>query len=263
MRQVLRIIGFSFLSAVSLETVVAIVDWLARWDWLKAFMTDHPHFATFIRTPFSYLCLIVVGFLFLFAERKLKQPRLIGRYTNSRFVPDLSSATVQMVFDSEAKKPGWDETRFDWDWFLEVQVVNDSETPATIDRVETKVWIGKIWKRKFFDIEYLEDLDRFDMDMALEGVGKHHGKKYVGERYRDVPSLMEKISDIPLEREIGYKGWIHLKIKKANQREVNSGKINVDIKLIDAMQRKHAIHFKRKSDKDWDKNFYVGPKVNK
>jgi hypothetical protein len=155
LRQILRLIGFSFLSAVSLETAVAIVDWLARWDWLKAFMMDHPHFATFIRTPFSYLCLIVAGFLFLFAERTLKQPRLVGRYINSRLMPDLGSATMKTVFDSEAKRPGWDEARFDWDWFLEVQVTNDSETPATIDRVETKVWIGKIWKRKFFDIEYL------------------------------------------------------------------------------------------------------------
>jgi hypothetical protein len=257
MRQTLRILGVGFLSLVSLETTIAIIDWFARWDWLKAFMIDHPHFATAIRTPFSYLFLLVLGYFFLFAERRLKQPRLIGRYANSRIAPDLSSATMQMVFDTENKVPGWDEHRFDWDWFIEAQTVNDSETPTTIDRVAIKVWIGKFWKKRFIEVKHLEDLDDFVMDMARNSEGKTHGKTYIGEHYQPVPSLMEKIRDIPLKQGIGHRGWLHLKVKQVNQREMNGGKIQIDLSLIDALQRPHEIHFKKKSDKDWDKNFYI------
>src|SRR3989442_1778655 len=87
MRQSLRILGFGFLSLVSLETAVAIIDWSARWDWFTKQMVDHPHFAAFIRTPFSYLILILMGFAFLFIERRLKAPTIIGRVTNLHALP--------------------------------------------------------------------------------------------------------------------------------------------------------------------------------
>ena len=79
MRQALRLLGFGFLSLFSLETVVSILDWLGRWDWLTAFLASHPHAAAFVHTPFAYLGFLIVGFLLLWAERKLKLPRIVGR----------------------------------------------------------------------------------------------------------------------------------------------------------------------------------------
>jgi hypothetical protein len=47
------------------------------------------------------------------------------------------------LFDTKAKTPGWDKREFDWDWFIEIKVANDSETPVTIENVEYRLRVGK------------------------------------------------------------------------------------------------------------------------
>jgi hypothetical protein len=246
---------------MSFNALIGVIDWLGRWDWLKAFMLVHPHIAHFLQTPFASLSLLAVGLLVLWAERRIKQPEIRARYTNFRATPDLHSATMKMLFDAEKKRPGWDEHRFDWDWFIEVQMVNDSETRATFDDLKVEVSTGLLWNKRVFQVQHLEDLDSFDMDMLLDGTGKGHGRRVVGERYRPIPSLMEKIKDIPLEQEIGHRGWLHFKIFQANQREMNNRNIRINIWILDAGQREHKLSFKKKDEKSWDKNFYIGRKV--
>ena len=72
---------------------------------------------------------------------------------------------------------------------------------------------------------------------------------------------MGEIKNKPLHQEIGYRGWLHLKVHQVNQREMDSQKIRIDLWLIDAMQRKHELRFRKKDERDWDKNFYIGPAV--
>src|SRR5271170_5191787 len=148
MRRGLRIFGYLLLSLLSADTLIAIIDWLGRWDWLRGTMLGHPHFAAFVKTPFPNLILLILGFSFLWAERRLREPKLIARYTNSRWMPDLHSATMQMLFDSSGATPGWDEHRFDWDWFIEVQMVNDSDTPATVDGIGVSIDFKPKWWSK-------------------------------------------------------------------------------------------------------------------
>jgi hypothetical protein len=110
-------------------------------------MVAHPQIAQFLHTPFPYLILTLFTLISLGAERRLKEPRLVARYVNSRTIPDLHSATMQMWFDTEHKKPGWDEHRFNWDWFIEAQIVNDSDTPTTVDSLQVTVSIKPIESR--------------------------------------------------------------------------------------------------------------------
>jgi len=262
MRQTLRVVGIGFLSLVSLETLVGILDWVARWDWFSSVILNHPHFAVFVRTPFSYLALILMGFAFLWAEREIKEPKLVGRYTNSRTIPDLKTATMKMLFDSERKAPGWDDARCDWDWFVEIQMANASETPTTVDQLKVKITVGPKWgKKRLAEFYHLEDLDRFEIDFHYGGAGKQQNKPHVGERIQPIPSFMERIRDRPLESEINHRGWLHFKVKQISQREINTGEMRLDIWLIDALQRRHKIQFEKNSDRKWESDFYITGKT--
>ena len=66
----------------------------------------------------------------------------MARYTNSRIIPNLHTTTVQTVFDSEQKKPGWDKHEIDWYWFIEVRLGNESDTPITVEDVRGIVRVG-------------------------------------------------------------------------------------------------------------------------
>jgi hypothetical protein len=261
MRKALRIFWITFLSLFSADVFIGFIDWLARWDWLESLMLGHPRMASFIKTPFSSLVLLVLGFAFLAAEKRLKEPRIEARYINSRIVPDLHSTTMNVMFDSDMKTPGWDEHKLDWDWFVEVQLANSAETPTTIDSLKHEIFVGSRWNRQVIRTQYFEDLDKFDMDMGLDRQGNHHGKRHAGSRYQPVPSLMDKIINTPLNQEVGYRGWLHFKVFQVNQRDMNSGKIRINIWLIDAMQRKHEIHFRKKDEQSWDNSFYISPVV--
>lgn len=260
MRGALRVCAYIFAGLLSLSSIIRLIDWLGRWDWLIGFMLAHPVIALIFRSPLPYVMLMAIGLLSLGAERLVKAPNIKARYINFRAIPDLHSATVRMAFESQEKRPGWDLHRFDWDWFVEVQMVNDSEMRATLDRLKVEITLGRRWNRKVFEFKCLDDLDSFDMDMALDGEGKRHGQRVFGERYLPIPSLMSKIKGIPLEQEIGHQGWIHFKVFQVSQREMNDHKIQINIWIVDANQREHKLHFRKRDQKTWDNNFFIGPK---
>jgi len=123
MRQTLQRVGYGFLLLFSIDLVISLLDWAARWEWFNELMARNPHLAAFIRTPFAGVFLLVFGFGCLFAERRLQLPKVIPRYVNSRQLPNLHTTPMKLVFETEAKTPGWDEYKIDWHWLVEVHVV--------------------------------------------------------------------------------------------------------------------------------------------
>ncbi len=261
MRTCLRIIAYLCWGLFSITSLIGLIDWLGRWNWFINFMLIHPHIAAYFRTPFPYIILSVGAVLAMRAEKWLKEPRLVARYTNSRTIPDMHSTTMQVWSDTEHKKPGWEDHLLNWDWFIEAQFANDSDIPTTVDNLAVEVSIKpKTGRKKIFKTQYREDLNEFRMNMVLNGQGEPHGIPFVGDRYRLIPSLIEKIRGVPLIRETSHRGWIHFKIFNVSQREMNSGRLRIDVWLLDAMQRRHTLMFKKKEDQNWDNNFYILPK---
>jgi len=255
-RRILQLVGIFFWSLLSLDIVVGILDWLGRWDWLVSFIGAHPRLASFVRTPFAYLGLLILGFLFLASERFLKQPRLLVRLLNSRTNPDLHTTPVAAVFESQAKTRGWDERKLDWDCFLETQVTNDSDTPTTITRLEARARVKRNWwKSEEVKITHSEDFDGFVIDRGIDVNLK--GVKYSGERYIQIPSLMEKIRNLPLTRGIGHGGWLRFRLPQVSQKDINEGNLRIDFWLVDALGGKHKLEHEKKSEQHWDKNFYI------
>lgn len=256
MRQALRFLGIFFWSLLSLDIVVGILDWLGRWDWLVSFIGAHPRVASIVRTPFAYLGLLILGFLFLASEKFLKQPTLLVRLLNSRTVPDLHTTPVAAVFESQAKTPGWDERKLDWVCFLETQVTNDSDNPTTVTRLEARARVNpKWWKSEEIKITHLEDFSGFVMDRGMDVNLK--GVAYSGDRYVQLPSLMEKIRNVALTRGIGHSGWLRFRLPQVSQKDINEGKVRIDFCLVDALGGKHKLDHKKKSEQQWDKNFYI------
>lgn len=217
-------------------------------------MAGHPHVAAVMRTPFMYLILLAVGWVSLRAERQLKLPNIVAKFVNSRLVPDLSTTTMKTVFDSQAKKSGWDEETIDWDWFIEVQLANDSDTPATIEKVEARAIAGG----RSVPVTHSEDFLKYSMDYGLDGQGNSIQTSFVGQaRYRPVPNLMKKIRGVPLTKGIGYRGWLRFKMPKVSQRDVNEKRIKMDIWLVDALEGRHKLYYKRNSDREWDNAFFI------
>jgi hypothetical protein len=254
-RRTLQMLGYGLLCIFSVGTLIAIVDWFGRWDWFKQLMENHPRYAAFVRSPFSYLFLLFIGLMCLFAEIRLKKPRIVGKFLNSRITPNLKTTTMQVVFDSDAKRAGWDEHKLDWEWFVQVQLANDSDTPTTIEQVRVTVVLKRKWgKRERVRAEHSEDLDNFLIDMGLDE--SLNALPFEGERYRKIASLMEQIRGTPLTKGIGYHGWLHFKVCQVSQKDMNGGHISINIQLVDALEGKHKLDY-RKDEESWNKRFLV------
>jgi hypothetical protein len=153
------------------------------------------------------------------------------------------------VFETEEKRPGWDERKLDWFWFTEVQLANDSDTATTIEDVEVRVRTGKMFCRKEATATYVQDISNYKIERR--GDNDRHG----WQRYQEVPSLMGKIRGQPLMRGIGYRGWVCCDIRQVDQKSINNNPL-LDIWLVDALHGKHKVQFRGKSDLQWDQSEY-------
>lgn len=222
MRQTRRSVGIVLWSLLSLDILVGFLDWLGRWDWLVAFIGAHPYLASLVRTRLPYLGLLILGFLFLRSEQHLKQRKLLVRLMNSRTIPDRHTTPMVAVFESEAKTPGWDERKLDWLRSQTIQML----------RLRFQEWrlVARI-RRKWFrnepvQIKHYEDFDKFMMDTGLDVNIKsiHHS----GDRYREIPSLLAKIRDVPLSRGIGHRGWLRFRLSQVSQKDMGDPSLQID-----------------------------------
>jgi hypothetical protein len=252
MHRILKICGYGLLSVLSFDFLVAIADWSARWGWVNELHKAHPHLALFVRTPWFMGVLLILGFAFLWAERKLGLPRLGVRLMNSCLIPKLRTVTLKQTFDAESKTPGWDLHKNNWDWFLEITVVNESDTPTTVDDVEIVVRVV----RKFIGCRIPSWWPGGRMMEAkhTEDFGRHvltkKGIESFAEFDNKIPGLLEKIKGVALTKGIGYRGWIHVELPRATQRDLQQ--CEIDVWLIDALEGKHPLVHKKEREKKWD-----------
>ena len=257
MRRLLRICWISFLSLFTADLLVALADWSARVEWVKSVLTAHPNVAAFVRTPWVMFVLLLLGFGFLWADRKIKLPRISARLVNTKLVPRLRTVTLQQVFDEESKKPGWDQYESDWDWFLEVQMVNESETPTTIEDVEVRVGVVRkflgirlpSWVPwgKTFPCKQVEDFSEHCIHRSVLDIYDNADSK--------IPSLMKEIKGKPLTIGIGHRGWLRFELRKITQH--NLCRSELEIWLVDALQELHYVRYKKGTEKKWDNSFSI------
>jgi hypothetical protein len=258
-RRILHVVGISFLSIFSIQTIISIVDWLGRWDWLKGFMDTHPRFAVYMHTPFSYFVLMGLGLAPLWAEKVLKVPRLIAKLTNCRMVPDLTTTPVGLIFDSQSKKPGWDREKVNWEWFPEIRVVNNSDIPTTIERVEIRAWIKRGWwsGKENVAITQKQEVDDYEIDLSIDDNFK--SLHYTGNRFQTMDNLTDRIRNVHLTRGIGYKGWLRFHVEQVSQADIPL--LELQAFLIDSLDNKHEVQYKKKEEKEWDRNFHINLKT--
>jgi hypothetical protein len=247
LRQTLRAMGIGFWSLLSLDLLIGLFDYYTRLDFIKGFLANHPRVAEAVHSPLVYLALLVLGFAFIQAERKLKLPHIRARYTNFKVVPNITKIPMKAVFDTEMKKPGWDTQELDWFLFVELQLANETPTPVTVDEVKAKFlatpasWIEKLlpFKRKPIKVNHVTDFSGYELHLEGGGYGKG----------AEVPNLLKNINGSPLTQGVGHRGWLCFSAK-ANQQDLT--KPLLDIWLIDAFGGKHRLDYEKDESK-WDK----------
>ncbi len=212
-------------------------------------MLRHPKLGAFVHTPFVYLVLLGLGFGSLWADRKLKTPRIFGKFLNVKLVPDLRTVSLRAVFAEAKKEAGWETAyKTDWDWFVEVQVVNDSETPTTIEDVDVSVTTkGHLFRRKL-QARHVEDLSDYRIDNPNADI-------FDAELDREIPSLISRIRGVPLTNGVGHRGWLRFSLPQVTRSELVKSKIR--IWLVDSIDQRHEVHYKRGSDKKWDSSVSI------
>jgi hypothetical protein len=205
---------------------------------LKETVSSHWLLVLLIRNPLSYLALLVLVFLTLWGERKLKQSDIVALYTNRFLYHDLLTTPWGAGEDQINKAPGWDMRPLNWHIFVEVRLANDSDTPATLEDADITIISGhKFWFKKRHEGIHIKDLSK---------CWKHPG-------HGELTSLMDATRNVPLTKGIGHRGWLRFHLKNCSIRETNS--LRYEVALIDALQGRHLVDMKKGSEKDWDKTF--------
>jgi hypothetical protein len=156
------------------------------------------------------------------------------------------------VFDTEQKKPGWDQHEVDYFWLVEVRLANESETTITVEEIRGKVrtggnkWLRNIlpFVRKTIPAKHVADLTKFIIMPHGDQVG-----------YEPVPSLLAKIANVPLVKGVGYRGWLCFSLRASQKDMLFDGPL-LDVWLVDALYGEHRLIYK-KDEKTWDSSFVI------
>ena len=253
MRTVIRWVIRICIALLSIESIIALIDNLGRWEWLEGKMLAHPEIAALTHGPTFPLFCLGVCFASVYGERYLKMPDIRAIYLNCRLNPDLSTATLQDAFNTEAKTPGWDEKEIGWHCLFDVRLANHSETPVTIEEMEAIVRVGgNKWLRKIFPFARKKIRLKLIKDLSAFKAGPHEDNP----GYTPLDCLLPKIKGVPLEKGVGYRGWLGFK-GRATQGELFDHPV-IDVTLIDALEAKHKLIY-RKDEKSWDLSFNIVP----
>jgi len=177
-----------------------------------AFMHAHPHIAVFVGTWLSP-ALMILGFLALLTERKLRLPNILARCTETKMLSNLNTNPLQ---NSEGRTQS--NKKLDWHWLVQIQLANQSDTSATIEAVKAQVKIGK----RTVESEHYEATDELKSEANM-----------------NLPSLWNKIRGVPLVKGAGHRGWLCFNIKQVSEQEL--GRLKMKIWFIDALGSKHKV----------------------
>ncbi len=257
MRRAIRLAITVSILLLSFETIIAALEYWHLWEWLDEKMVAYPKFARLIHGPvFPLLCLCVC-IAAVYGEKHLRLPLIKARLVNCKLAPRLRTFSIGAVFDEQDKKPGWDLHKGTWDWFLEVLVTNESETPTTIEEIRFE--LRKV--RKFLGVKlpsWVPGKELFSCK-HLTDFSEHCIHRSVLDLYDNpdsaIPSLMKEINEVPLTTGIGHRGWLHFEIPKITRRDMNNSEI--DVWLVDALEQAHRVTYKRGADRNWDNSFII------
>ena len=195
---------------------------------------------------------VVLGF-FVHAYFETRPPAhrtgLHCRFVNSCIFPDLSRATMLDMLETDAKRPGWENRPIGWEWFMEIQVVNGSPVPLTIESIEAKATLdGKDLPTKITSTaNYWMDMKRDQSGNSLGFQGK--------DPVRQLPDLAKKIISVVLTQGVGYRGWLHVDVGMLGQGDITRALLNVW--LVDSFGEKHEVDFIKEEEKSWNYQFMI------
>jgi hypothetical protein len=161
-----------------------------------------------------------------------REPIIAAKFMRAHLMPwSPFSGMVKDLFKSMGKTAY--ETRADF--LFQIYLVNVSDNVTTIQQITTEAEVGGKWVK----LPRLDDLSNYELvtfqnkEDAVGPFARDRG------RVEELTSLWDKIKEKPLERGIGFEGWVGFELE-ALSTEFDKP-INHKVRLVDALGGIHSV----------------------
>lgn len=196
MQRFLRIAAFLIVTLLSLETLFWVLDNVARWEWVEAFVSAHPYLAGVLHSPLMAFVLLWTYVAVRWGEKRLKFPEFIVEFSRMDAIPQLSAITAEMVIENQVGT-------VPYDFVLNIYIANRAEVSVFIRDIEASVKAKKRFLAKTHTLR-AETLDGFTLS---QDVTNSHGM--VQKLYTQIQNMLPLIANQGLFAESsGVSGWL-------------------------------------------------------
>jgi hypothetical protein len=239
MRSTLKWLAGSFISCGSL---VALFDWCSRWAWGEGLIASHPSLRRIAGNPLLPFACLLIGFGFLYLERRLKLPQLACRFLRIRLYPRVGLVGLQMMDEIMQKVVKKENYGYDSDLLIELAVVNESDTPVTLEDFEVELFHVK----EVIPTQLVDDLSTFRLD--FEEKEKKGGHAIIKNRREILSNLKAELKGEALTKGIGHRGWVRFEVLNFDRKKMETAKVKLWV--IDAFGIKHKVLLRKKQKLD-------------
>jgi len=152
----------------------------------------------------------------------------------------LPESWAQILVDDFYRVQGKPAPKADYDYLCELLVVNESDHPLTVERFRGMVRFGE---QEWEKMRQIRDLSNYDLKTGTDTFAR-----------KPLVSLSEKISGVPLNKAIGYRGWLRFQFEATCEQLRNP--VLVEILAVDALGNEHEVVIAKDSEEFEDEPTY-------
>jgi hypothetical protein len=226
------------LAVLSLESVARLADYSGEIEWWSTTLAHHPLLNAVVRGPIFPLLLAGVCLLSVYGEKFLKQPDLKSRFIRIRLYPRVGIVGLLMMDEIMEKVLKKKTYGYDCDLLVELSIVNESDTPVTIDGFDVELLDDK----RVIPTREINDVSTFRLDFG-EVTVREKGRSVLRNHREPLNDLKSELRGIPLTKGIGHKGWIRFEVKDFDRTKMETAKLKLCV--VDAFESRHPVTIKK------------------
>lgn len=252
MRSATKWVLRAILALLSFDSLLRLVDWGSRWDWLEGALAAHPYLALVVRGPLFPLICVLACVVIIYGERYLRISDIRAEIIRIELHPKLGLVPVKMM-DEIHRIAGSETYNLTCDLMVEIFLVNHSDSTVTI-----RSFGGSIkTKSKTILLVPAEDFAKYTL--KIERKNRSSGFQSTETCYEPLLDLNHKLHGIALHRGVGYQGWLGFTANELDRKEAEAVKFNLYV--LDSLGNRHRIRSTKSKASEPDGNLpeLVGP----
>jgi hypothetical protein len=121
---------------------------------------------------------------------------------------------------------------------IELSIVNESDTPVTVDRFELVLF----HEREVIPTTQLNDLSTFRL--CFEDEKRQGGFTVKKDRRVELDDLKHSLKGVALTKGIGHSGWLRFEVKEFDRKKMETARVK--LRIVDAFEIKHKVLVRKK-----------------